>query len=403
MISLNIEKTFGFISKEKVSAYEAEVKAAQEMLEKGTGEGNDFLGWLHLPSSISKEHLADLNATAKVLRDNCEVVIVAGIGGSYLGARAVIEALSNSFTWLQDKKTAPVMIYAGHNISEDYLYELTEYLKDKKFGVINISKSGTTTETALAFRLLKKQCEDQRGKETAKKVIVAVTDAKKGAARVTADKEGYKTFIIPDNVGGRFSVLTPVGLLPIAVAGFDIDKLVAGAADMEKACGSDVPFAENPAAIYAATRNELYRQGKKIEILVNFCPKLHYVSEWWKQLYGESEGKDNKGIFPASVDFSRRSELPCRQTGGRSEQNGRTGNSAGSRRRRCTQHAHRSSGTERIQHRRSAVLLRKSLRHQRLSVGRESFQPTGRGSIQEKYVCFAEQTGIRRRIKGYSG
>lgn len=187
-----------------------------------------------MPSSITKEHLADLNATAKVLRDNCEVVIVAGIGGSYLGARAVIEALSNSFTWLQEKKTAPVMIYAGHNISEDYLYELTEYLKDKKFGVINISKSGTTTETALAFRLLKKQCEDQRGKETAKKVIVAVTDAKKGAARVTADKEGYKTFIIPDNVGGRFSVLTPVGLLPIAVAGFDIDKLVAGAADMEK-------------------------------------------------------------------------------------------------------------------------------------------------------------------------
>ena len=304
MISLNIEKTFGFISKEKVFAYEAEVKAAQEMLEKGTGKGNDFLGWLHLPSSITKEHLADLNATAKVLRDNCEVVIVAGIGGSYLGARAVIEALSNSFTWLQEKKTAPVMIYAGHNISEDYLYELTEYLKDKKFGVINISKSGTTTETALAFRLLKKQCEDQRGKETAKKVIVAVTDAKKGAARVTADKEGYKTFIIPDNVGGRFSVLTPVGLLPIAVAGFDIDKLVAGAADMEKACGSDVPFAENPAAIYAATRNELYRQGKKIEILVNFCPKLHYVSEWWKQLYGESEGKDNKGIFPASVIFS---------------------------------------------------------------------------------------------------
>ena len=196
------------------------------------------------------------------------------------------------------------MIYAGHNISEDYLFELTEYLKDKKFGVINISKSGTTTETALAFRLLKKQCEDQRGKETAKQVIVAVTDAKKGAARVTADKEGYKTFIIPDNVGGRFSVLTPVGLLPIAVAGFDIEQLVAGAADMEKACGADVPFAENPAAIYAATRNELYRNGKKIEILVNFCPKLHYVSEWWKQLYGESEGKDGKGIFPASVTLT---------------------------------------------------------------------------------------------------
>lgn len=304
MISLNIEKTLGFISKEAISAYEPQVKAAQEMLENGTGKGNDFLGWLHLPSSISPELLADLQATAEVLRDHCDVVVVAGIGGSYLGARAVIEALSNSFNWLQEKRMDPVMIYAGHNIGEDYLYELTEFLKDKQFGVINISKSGTTTETALAFRLLKKLCEDQRGKEMARKVIVAVTDAKKGAARVTADKEGYKSFIIPDNVGGRFSVLTPVGLLPIAVAGFDIEQLVAGAADMEKACGIDVPFAENPAALYAATRNELYKNGKKIEILVNFNPKLHYVNEWWKQLYGESEGKENKGIFPAAVDFS---------------------------------------------------------------------------------------------------
>ena len=294
MITLNIEKTFGFISKENVCAYEKQVKEAQDMLENGTGLGNDFLGWLHLPSSITQEHLNDLKATAQVLRENCDVVVVAGIGGSYLGARAVIEALSNSFTWLQEKKDAPVILYAGHNIGEDYLYELTEYLKGKKFGVINISKSGTTTETALAFRLLRKQCEDQRGKEMAKKVIVAITDAKKGAARVTADKEGYKSFIIPDNVGGRFSVLTPVGLLPIAVAGFDIEKLVAGAVAMEKACGKDVPFAENPAAIYAATRNELYKNGKKIEILVNFNPKLHYVSEWWKQLYGESEGKEHK-------------------------------------------------------------------------------------------------------------
>ena len=304
MISLNIEKTFGFISKESVFAYEAQVKAAQEALENGTGKGNDFLGWLHLPSSITKEHLDDLKATAQVLRDNCDVVVVAGIGGSYLGARAVIESLSNSFTWLQEKKSAPVILYAGHNIGEDYLYELTEYLKGKKFGVINISKSGTTTETALAFRLLKKQCEDQLGKEMAKKVIVAITDAKKGAARVTADREGYKSFIIPDNVGGRFSVLTPVGLLPIAVAGFDIEKLVAGAVAMEQACGLNVPFAENPAALYAATRNELYKNGKKIEILVNFNPKLHYFNEWWKQLYGESEGKDGKGIFPAAVDFS---------------------------------------------------------------------------------------------------
>ncbi len=304
MISLNIEKTFGFVSKESIFAYELQVKAAQEALENGTCKGNDFLGWLHLPSSITPEHLADLKATAQVLRDNCEVVVVAGIGGSYLGARAVIEAMSNSFAWLQEKKNGPVILFAGHNIGEDYLYELTEYLKGKKFGVINISKSGTTTETALAFRLLKKQCEDQLGKEMAKKVIVAITDAKKGAARVTADREGYKSFIIPDNVGGRFSVLTPVGLLPIAVAGFDIEKLVAGAVAMEQACGLNVPFAENPAALYAATRNELYKNGKKIEILVNFNPKLHYFNEWWKQLYGESEGKDGKGIFPAAVDFS---------------------------------------------------------------------------------------------------
>ena len=303
-INLNIEKTLDFISKEKLASYEPKVKDCMETLEKGTGLGNDFLGWLHLPSSITKEHLDDLKATAQTLRENCDVVIVAGIGGSYLGARAVIEAMSNSFAWLQEKKAGqPTIIFAGHNISEDYLFELTEFLKDKKFGVINISKSGTTTETALAFRLLKKQCEDQRGKEMARKVIVAVTDAKKGAARTTADKEGYKSFIIPDNVGGRFSVLTPVGLLPIAVAGIDIDQLVAGACEMEKVCANENMY-ENPAALYAATRNELYQSGKKIEILVNFQPKLHYFMEWWKQLYGESEGKDLKGIYPSSVDFS---------------------------------------------------------------------------------------------------
>lgn len=303
-IKLDINKSLGFISKDKLAAYEPKVRACMETLEKGTGLGNDFLGWLHLPSSITKEHLDDLKATAQVLRENCEVVVVAGIGGSYLGARAVIEAMSNSFSWLQEKKAGqPTIIFAGHNIGEDYLYELTSFLKDKKFGVINISKSGTTTETALAFRLLKKQCEDQRGKEMARKVIVAVTDAKKGAARVTADKEGYKSFIIPDNVGGRFSVLTPVGLLPIAVAGIDIDQLVEGARKMEEVCANQ-NMMENPAALYAATRNELYQSGKKIEILVNFQPKLHYFMEWWKQLYGESEGKDHKGIYPSSVDFS---------------------------------------------------------------------------------------------------
>jgi glucose-6-phosphate isomerase len=304
MIGLNIEKTFDFVSRSAVQAYDAQAKIAREALENGTGKGSDFLGWVHLPSSVTAEHLKQLNETAQILRDNCEVVVVAGIGGSYLGARAAIEALSNSFVWLQEKKTAPTIIYAGHNISEDYLFELTEYLKGKKFGLINISKSGTTTETALAFRLLKKQCEEQCGKELAQKVIVAITDAHKGAARKTADKEGYQTYVIPDNVGGRYSVLTPVGLLPIAVAGFDIEKLIAGAADMEQKSGVNVPFEENLAAQYAAVRNELYRRGKKIEILVNFSPKLHYVNEWWKQLYGESEGKENKGIYPAAVDFS---------------------------------------------------------------------------------------------------
>ena len=304
-ISLNITKAASFLAEGAVKAYEPKVKAAQEALENGTCEGNDFLGWLHLPSSITPEFLDEIQAVANTLREKCEVVVVAGIGGSYLGARAVIEGLGNSFAWLVNDKKNPTILFAGNNIGEDYLFELTSFLKDKKFGVINISKSGTTTETALAFRLLKKQCEDQRGKEEAKEVIVAVTDAKKGAARTCADKEGYKSFIIPDNVGGRFSVLTPVGLLPIAVAGFDVKQLVAGAADMEKACGKDVAFEENPAAIYAATRQTLYTQaGKKIEIVCNFQPKLHYFAEWWKQLYGESEGKDQKGIFPAACDFT---------------------------------------------------------------------------------------------------
>lgn len=304
-ISLNITKAASFLAEGAVKAYEPKVKAAQEALENGTCEGNDFLGWLHLPSSITPEFLNEIQAVANTLREKCEVVVVAGIGGSYLGARAVIEGLGNSFAWLVNDKKNPTILFAGNNIGEDYLFELTSFLKDKKFGVINISKSGTTTETALAFRLLKKQCEDQRGKDEAKDVIVAVTDAKKGAARTCADKEGYKSFIIPDNVGGRFSVLTPVGLLPIAVAGFDVKQLVAGAADMEKACGKDVAFEENPAAIYAATRQALYTQaGKKIEIVCNFQPKLHYFAEWWKQLYGESEGKDQKGIFPAACDFT---------------------------------------------------------------------------------------------------
>lgn len=304
-ISLDITKAEQFLAKDTVKSYESKAKAAAMSLEKGTCPGNDYLGWLHLPSSITPAFLDEIQATADTLRKNCEVVVVAGIGGSYLGARAVIEALNNAFSWLMKDKKNPVILFAGNNISEDYLYELTTYLKDKKFGVINISKSGTTTETALTFRLLKKQCEVQRGKEEASKVIVAITDAHKGAARAAADKEGYKSFVIPDNVGGRYSVLTPVGLLPIACAGYDIKALVKGAADMEKLTSTDVAYNDNPAAQYAAVRNGLYSQaGKKIEIIVNFQPKLHFFSEWWKQLYGESEGKDHKGIYPAACDFT---------------------------------------------------------------------------------------------------
>ena len=302
-MQLDITKASQFLAAGAVESLIPQVKAAQEALENQTCAGNDFLGWMHLPTSITPDFIAEINATAKVLQDNCDAVVVAGIGGSYLGARMVIDALSDSFGMYKPSK-APRILFAGNNISEDYLSELIGYLKTVKFGVINISKSGTTTETAITFRLLKKMCEDQRGKEEAKKVIVAVTDAKKGAARTTADKEGYKSFVIPDNVGGRFSVLTPVGLLPIAVAGYDIAQLVKGAQDMEAECGLDKPFEENPAAVYAAVRNAIYQTGKKIEILANYQPKLHNLGEWWKQLYGESEGKDGKGIFPASVDLT---------------------------------------------------------------------------------------------------
>ena len=303
-IKLHMDKAFDFVSADAVKAYADETDRLNNVLHAGTGKGSDFLGWLNLPSEIDEAHLADIEATAKVLRDNCEVVVVVGIGGSYLGAKAVIDALSNSFDWLQTKRQSPVIVYAGQNIGEDYLFELQELLKTKKFGIISISKSGTTTEPALAFRLLKTQLEAQQGVAAAKKLIVGITDKSRGALRTLATQEGYKTFVITDDVGGRFSVLSPVGLLPIAVAGFDVRELVAGAVRMQMLCAADKPFAENLAAQYAAVRNELYKSGKKIEILVNFNPKLHYVSEWWKQLYGESEGKEHKGIFPASVDFT---------------------------------------------------------------------------------------------------
>ena len=302
LISLDISKAIGIITEKDVYAWAGAAEKANKQLEDGTGKGNDFLGWVNLPSSITEAFLNEIQETANKLRSKCDAVVVVGIGGSYLGAKAVIDALSGTFDQLENKK--PVLLYAGHNIGEDYLYELSEYLKGKSFGIINISKSGTTTEPALAFRVLKKQLEDTVGKEETKGRIVAVTDKARGALRTLADKEGYKTFVIPDNVGGRFSVLTPVGLLPIAVAGIDIKQLVAGAVAMKERTNSSVPFADNPAAIYAATRNELYKKGKKIEILANFSPNLHFVAEWWKQLYGESEGKEHKGIFTASVDFT---------------------------------------------------------------------------------------------------
>jgi len=304
-MQLNLKNAASFVPEVTLAATMAQTAGANELLESGKGAGNDYIGWVHLPSSITESFLNEVQAVADDLRKRCEVVVVAGIGGSYLGAKAVNDALQHTFDAYQAVgRKNPYVVYAGNNIGEDYLADLMEFLEGKEFGIINISKSGTTTETALAFRLLKTMLEKHCGKAEAQHRIVAVTDAKKGALRSLATKEGYKTFVIPDNVGGRFSVLTPVGLLPIAVAGHDIKALVRGAQDMEKQTGIDVPAEKNLSAQYAAIRNAIYRTGKKTEILVNFNPKLHFMAEWWKQLYGESEGKDNKGIFPASVDFT---------------------------------------------------------------------------------------------------
>ena len=258
---------------------------------------------MKLPSETPESLIAGINATAKRLREKCDYVVCVGIGGSYLGAKAVNTALADNFEYYYAPNPgSPKVLYAGQNIGEEYTAELQKLLEGKRFGIIVISKSGTTTEPAIAFRILKEQLEKQAGKEAAKELIVAITDANKGALRTLATQEGYETYVIPDNVGGRFSVLTPVGLLPIAVAGHDIQKLIDGAKEMEKTTLH--PSDNNPSQIYARMRNALYRSGKKIEILVNFDPKLHYFSEWWKQLYGESEGKDGKGIFPAAVDFT---------------------------------------------------------------------------------------------------
>ncbi len=300
-IRINTKDVLGTVSEAQIEALDAAAADGLDKLHNASGEGNDFLGWLDLPSRTPAALLDDIIATAQSLRNDCEAVVAIGIGGSYLGAKAVIEALSDSFAAYRGGN-GPAVLFAGQNIGEDYLYELQDYLKDKKFGIIVISKSGTTTEPAIAFRLLKAQLEAQMGKAEAARRIVAITDAKRGALRQLATEEGYKTYVIDDNVGGRFSVLSPVGLLPIAVAGYDIKALMQGAVDMENATKEH--SADNITEVYAKTRNALYNAGKKIEILVNYNPKLHYFGEWWKQLYGESEGKDLKGIFPAAVDNS---------------------------------------------------------------------------------------------------
>ncbi len=303
-IKLNIDKIYGFIPKEKVYAFKNEIEAHNTALEEKTGMGRDFLGWVNLPSSIKESDFKEYESIAEFYKNEVEVVVVIGIGGSYLGAKNVIEALSDSFVTLKKHHNHPYIVFAGQNISEDYHYELLEILKERTFGIIVISKSGTTTEPAITFRLLKALLESKVGKTRAKDLIVAVTDEKKGALRKLADQEGYKTFVIPDDIGGRYSVLTPVGLLPVAVAGFNIRNLVEGAVEMEKATSKNIKFENNLSAIYAAARNALYRTGKQTEILASYNPKLIYLAEWWKQLYGESEGKDESGIFPASVTFT---------------------------------------------------------------------------------------------------
>lgn len=301
-IKLNIQDAVYFAEKQ-FNALEGESTAALTTLMEGTGAGNDFLGWVNLPGETSDELVSRIEATSKRLQEKCDYVVCVGIGGSYLGAKAVNTALADNFEfYYAPNPKHPKVLYAGQNIGEDYMAQLEKLISGKRFGIIVISKSGTTTEPAIAFRILKELLEKEAGKEAAKDLIVAITDEKRGALRTLADREGYETYVIPDNVGGRFSVLTPVGLLPIAVAGNDIRALLNGAKDMEAATKYAGP--DNQSQIYARMRNALYRDGKKIELLVNFDPRLHFMSEWWKQLYGESEGKDGKGIFPASVDFT---------------------------------------------------------------------------------------------------
>ncbi len=303
-LDINISNVFPFISKDRFEEYDELTSYHIHQLHQRKGKGANFLGWLDLPSNITGESLREIEEVASELNKKIDVMVVVGIGGSYLGAKAVIDALSNTFGMAINGRPFPKMVFAGQNISEDYLGELVDFLDDKSYAITVISKSGTTTEPAIAFRILRNHLEKKFGKEEAGKRIVAITSADRGALRDLADDRGYKSFVIPDDVGGRYSLLTPVGMLPIVQAGFDIRKLVDGARKMEEMTRPGTPFWENPSAIYAAARNALYRQSPKTEILANYNPKLRYLAEWWKQLYGESEGKEKKGIFPASVTFT---------------------------------------------------------------------------------------------------
>lgn len=302
-MKISITHTQPAVKAAEIAALQPKATQCLEALYRKTGQGNDFLGWLDLPSLLNGKLINDIKQAAKELSRLAEVVVVVGIGGSYLGAKAAIDALSHSFRLLVPNNH-PQVLFMGQNISEDYTAELLEVLRGRSVGCIAISKSGTTTEPAIALRFIKKYIEQVHGKDEAKERIIAITDAKRGALKKMADQEGYRTFIIPDDVGGRFSVMTPVGLLPIAVAGFNIDELVRGVYDMEFLTGMETPPHDNPVLTYAIVRNLLYQKGKKVEVLASYNPKLSSFTEWWKQLFGESEGKDGKGIFPASVGFT---------------------------------------------------------------------------------------------------
>jgi glucose-6-phosphate isomerase len=303
-INVNIQHTLSFITKQDIHNYQHDIDRYYYAILKKTGKGNDFLGWVDLPGEIEESLIHSIEQVAEKIRKKAEIFVVIGIGGSYLGARAVIEALSHNFQQLKKDNKNPLIVYAGQNIGEDYLADLLEILDHKDYALAVISKSGTTTEPAIAFRILKNHLEKKYGKKEAGERIVAITDKAKGALKKLATEEGYPTFVVPDDIGGRYSVLTPVGLLPIAVAGFDIRKLIKGAKDMQDLNLQTSSIEKNPMTLYAAARNALYKNGKLVEILVNYQPNLYYLTEWWKQLYGESEGKEGKGIFPAGVNFT---------------------------------------------------------------------------------------------------